>query len=142
PPAARGGAAGARPPAGGTPGAAAAAAHGAPPRADPRMEHLSMGGCRAGYRAASARPGGGVMRAPSAPATPPAEVRGPPRSPGALFILSDFDGTLAPIAPSPPDARLAAPVRKVLARLAGAPATGPARPSRTDPPHPPAPPRP
>src|SRR4029453_16195661 len=124
PPAARGGAAGARPPAGGTPGAAAAAAHGAPPRADPRMEHLSMGGRRAGHRAALARPGGGVMRAPSAPATLAAEVRDAARSHGALLILSDFDGTLAPIAPSPADARLAAPVRKVLARLAGAPATG------------------
>lgn len=64
------------------------------------------------------------MRAPSAPATLAAEVRDAARSHGALLILSDFDGTLAPIAPSPADARLAPPVRKVLARLAGAPSTG------------------
>src|SRR4029453_6081869 len=81
-----------------------------------------MGGRRAGHRAALARPGGGVMRAPSAPATLAAEVRDAARSHGALLILSDFDGTLAPIAPSPADARLAPPVRKVLARPAGPPA--------------------
>ena len=64
------------------------------------------------------------MRAPSAPATLAAEVRDAARSHGALLILSDFDGTLAPIAPSPSDARLAPAVRRVLGRLAGAPATG------------------
>jgi trehalose-phosphatase len=64
------------------------------------------------------------MRAPSAPAALAAEVRDAARSHGALLILSDFDGTLVPIAPSPGDARLAPPVRKILARLAGAPATG------------------
>ena len=63
------------------------------------------------------------MRAPSAPATLAAEVRDAARSHGALLILCDFDGTLAPIAPSPADARLAPPVRKVLSRLAGSPAT-------------------
>jgi trehalose-phosphatase len=64
------------------------------------------------------------MRAPSAPAALAAEVRDAARSHGALLILSDFDGTLAAIAPSPGDARLAPPVRRVLARLATAPATG------------------
>ena len=58
------------------------------------------------------------MRAPSAPATLAAEVRDAARSHGALLILSDFDGTLAPIAPSPADARLAAPLLRVLARRA------------------------
>jgi len=39
---------------------------------------------------------------------------------GALLIMADFDGTLAPIADTPGEARLAPPARKVLARLATA----------------------
>lgn len=64
------------------------------------------------------------MRAPSSPALLATEVREAARERGALLIMADFDGTLAPIADTPGEARLAPTARKVLARLATAPGVG------------------
>ena len=64
------------------------------------------------------------MRAPSPPALLATEVREAARERGALLIMADFDGTLAPIADTPGEARLAPPARKVMARLSTAPGVG------------------
>lgn len=63
------------------------------------------------------------MRTPTEPESLAAETLDAAQTAGALLILSDFDGTLAPIVGSPDAAHLGTRAREVLSRLAERPAT-------------------
>ena len=63
------------------------------------------------------------MRPPSDPTSLAAEVLAVFKERGSLLVLTDFDGTLAPIVEFPESARLPAGARRALARLAARSAT-------------------